>query len=146
MSLEAWGDENPDNADFESWADRARDAGWFDPEDYSPGAVAILQERDRQEAVEQFSPLEDDAYVNGELLSAAVSYTYESLSMIWAPNGVGDCPVQGWAPEQWPWDPDWWKPSADPIRNLEKAGALIAAEIDRLQRAEKAKARAPEQP
>jgi hypothetical protein len=34
----------------------------------------------------------------------------------------------------WPWDPSWWKPSPDPIRNLVKAGALIAAEIDRLQR------------
>ena len=29
---------------------------------------------------------------------------------------------------------EWWKPSADPVRNLEKAGALIAAEIDRLLR------------
>lgn len=31
-----------------------------------------------------------------------------------------------------PWDAEWWKPSADPIRNLEKAGALLAAGIDRL--------------
>ena len=35
----------------------------------------------------------------------------------------------------WPWDVSWWKPSDSPIRNLVKAGALIAAEIDRLQRA-----------
>jgi hypothetical protein len=35
----------------------------------------------------------------------------------------------------WPWDASWWKPSNDPVRNLVKAGALIAAEIDRLQRA-----------
>lgn len=34
----------------------------------------------------------------------------------------------------WPWDENWWKPSLDPIRNLVKAGALLAAEIDRLQR------------
>lgn len=34
----------------------------------------------------------------------------------------------------WPWDPSWLKLSPDPIRNLVKAGALIAAEIDRLQR------------
>lgn len=34
----------------------------------------------------------------------------------------------------WPWDEEWWKPSEDPVRNLVKAGALIAAEIDRLQR------------
>jgi hypothetical protein len=37
-------------------------------------------------------------------------------------------------PSSWPWDYDWWKPSDDPIRNLTKAGALIAAEIDRLNR------------
>ena len=36
----------------------------------------------------------------------------------------------------WPytWAEKWWKPSpGDRIRELEKAGALIAAEIDRLQ-------------
>jgi len=37
-------------------------------------------------------------------------------------------------PFTWPWEASWWKPSDDPIRNLAKAGALIAAEIDRLQR------------
>lgn len=42
----------------------------------------------------------------------------------------------GWdgSPREWPWDASWWKPSPDPIANLVKAGALIAAEIDRLQR------------
>ncbi len=46
----------------------------------------------------------------------------------------------------WPWDPKWWKPLYNDeedqtpdeidnrIRELTKAGALIAAEIDRLQR------------
>ena len=35
----------------------------------------------------------------------------------------------------WPWDRKWWKPTPDNrIRELEKAGALIAAEIDRLLR------------
>ena len=32
------------------------------------------------------------------------------------------------------WDYEWAKQGGDRIRNLEKAGALIAAEIDRLQR------------
>lgn len=45
-------------------------------------------------------------------------------------NGNVNLPAHG----AWPWDASWWKPSADPIRNLVKAGALIAAEIDRLQR------------
>jgi len=38
-------------------------------------------------------------------------------------------------PTMWPWHQGWWKPSPnDRIRELVKAGALIAAEIDRLQR------------
>jgi hypothetical protein len=36
-------------------------------------------------------------------------------------------------PIHWPWDASWWKPK-DVIRNLVRAGALIAAEIDRLRR------------
>ena len=33
----------------------------------------------------------------------------------------------------WPWNVVWWKPTPDDrIRELAKAGALIAAEIDRL--------------
>lgn len=38
------------------------------------------------------------------------------------------------APIDWPWADSWWKPSTDPVRNLVKAGALVAAEIDRYQR------------
>jgi hypothetical protein len=38
----------------------------------------------------------------------------------------------------WPWSFEWWKPK-DRIRNLVRAGALIAAEIDRLQAMQEAK-------
>lgn len=39
------------------------------------------------------------------------------------------------ASDHWPFGSCEWKPSvADPVRDLVKAGALIAAEIDRLQR------------
>jgi hypothetical protein len=35
--------------------------------------------------------------------------------------------------ELWPWDKKWWKPTPDDrVRELAKAGALIAAEIDRI--------------
>lgn len=34
-------------------------------------------------------------------------------------------------PIEWPWDSEWWKPSGDPIRNLQKAAALMVAELDR---------------
>jgi hypothetical protein len=42
------------------------------------------------------------------------------------------------APKHWPWDLNSWKPSPDNrIKELVKAGALVVAEIERLQRLEK---------
>lgn len=41
----------------------------------------------------------------------------------------------GPTPLNWPWKPECFKPTGDPIRDLTKAGALVAAEIDRLLRA-----------
>jgi len=36
-------------------------------------------------------------------------------------------------PPIWPWEKSWWKPTPnDRVKELVKAGALIAAEIDRL--------------
>ena len=47
---------------------------------------------------------------------------------------VYDCELLG-IPPTWPWDESWFKPTPDDrIRELVKAGALILAEIDRLQR------------
>jgi hypothetical protein len=37
-------------------------------------------------------------------------------------------------PTDWPWPESWWKPTGD-RRNLVKAGALILAEIERIDRA-----------
>lgn len=61
-------------------------------------------------------------------MDAAIAYTTAAR---YAAAGL---PVHSSSPD-WPWDEEWWKPSLDPIRNLEKAGALIAAEIDRLEAA-----------
>lgn len=88
------------------------------------GIERIAAERQRQISIEGWTPEHDDAHVYGELLSAAYCY-------FWLARDIKQVPTQPYA---WPWDRSWWKPSADPIRNLEKAGALIAAEIDRLQR------------
>jgi hypothetical protein len=57
-----------------------------------------------------------------------------------------ECPhfdgmVVSWQ-DPWPWEPEWDKRgSGDRMRDLVKAGALIAAEIDRLQRSAKAEGR-----
>jgi hypothetical protein len=92
------------------------------------GAERIAAERKRQVEARCWTPEHDDDHTGGELIQAGVAYALAATPD--APLS-DDMPVelgQGW----WPWD-DHWKPS-NPIRNLEKAGALIAAEIDRLLR------------
>jgi hypothetical protein len=88
------------------------------------GAELIAIERQRQVAVEGWTPEHDDIHLQGELAEAARCYC--SLVVTKSTR----------LPIFWPWSHSWWKPSDDPIRNLVKAGALIAAEIDRLQRRE----------
>lgn len=91
------------------------------------GAELILAERDRQVEAEGWTPEHDDMYANGELAQAAACYAAEA----WMP--LTDSHRK--PPGDWPWDAKWWKPTGDPIRDLVKAGALIAAEIDRRKRA-----------
>lgn len=80
----------------------------------SVGVQAITAERRRQIEIEGWTPEHDAKYVDDELARAAACYA------------LGKRP-----PGMWPWEDKWWKPE-DATRNLEKAGALIAAEIDRL--------------
>lgn len=89
------------------------------------GVDLIDLERKRQIHVEYFS-LGQDATCNGkgELARAASAYAYPMFSQ--------ECEN---IPLQFPnnWGSEWWKPSPDDrIKELTKAGALIAAEIDRL--------------
>lgn len=97
-----------------------------------PGVVQIMTERFRQMSSngEGFSAEHDDAHTKGQLIEAARAYAFAAF--ILAEFG-GEAPKY---PNDWPeeWDMSFWKPSADPIRNLVKAGALLAAEIDRLER------------
>jgi hypothetical protein len=71
------------------------------------------------------------------LATAGVGYAMFAVEQLCAredddlPDEAYDVPP---SETKWPWHPDWWKPSRDPVQNLVKAGALIAAEIDRLQR------------
>lgn len=96
------------------------------------GAELIAAERQRQVTAEGWTPEHDDEHGQGELAGAAVCYVVHALHQD-DPYIDDDEP---WPLPQWPWGRAWWKPSGDPIRNLVKAGALIAAEIDRLQRRE----------
>lgn len=98
------------------------------------GVALIRAERLRQVAVEGWSPEHDDEHDGGALATAASCYVRITKYQWVLGNNEGT--VEYRLPAGWPreWGPEWWKPSKDPIRNLVKAGALIAAEIDRLQR------------
>jgi PAS domain-containing protein len=89
------------------------------------GAERIAAERQRQLDVEGWTLEHDDEHDDGELVQAAIAYAFV---------GAGADPQVARFDFPRGWHSDWWKPSDDPIRNLVVAGALIAAEIDRLER------------
>lgn len=96
------------------------------------GAELIAAERQRQIDAEGWTPEHDDEHVECEMLRAALCYAEAAGFDLGMEGSVtGDPPL---APHRWPWDESWWKPYGEPVRNLVKAGALIAAEIDRLSR------------
>ncbi len=98
------------------------------------GIELIAAERQRQIEVEGWTPEHDDEHISGQMADAASCFArtkkgpYVSLGVDWGGHHVR-------VPHRWPWHASWWKPTPDDrIRELAKAGALIAAEIDRLQR------------
>lgn len=93
----------------------------------SEAAASVLAERQRQISVEGWTPEHDDTHNSCELPAAAACYALcateqhtEELQI----NGV----------RVWPWSRAWWKPKTY-RDNLVKAGALILAEIERIDRA-----------
>lgn len=83
----------------------------------------VLAERQRQVSVERWTPARDDGYTKYEMRWAAVCYAL--THNMTTPSNL---------PANWPWASAWWKPTTE-RRNLVKAGALIIAEIERLDRA-----------
>lgn len=90
----------------------------------STAASDVLAERQRQVTAEGWMPGHDDEYEHGELADAAGCYALSSE--------LFDC--AGEPPRPWTWPDEWWKPT-NRRRDLVKAGALILAEIERLDRA-----------
>lgn len=121
------------------WSEWATDAGWIDPADYSPGAVAILHERERQEVEEGHKPEHDDHWTDGELLAAGLAYGISAFPADYFNDPYND-DVTDLMNQLWPWGDIWWKPRGKRA-DLVRAGALIAAEIDRLDRLEQNEAK-----
>ena len=89
----------------------------------SQAARDVLAERRRQIEREGYEPDADDVYVGGELAQAAATYALLA-------SGQDSWRVD----DHWPWSGDSLK-KGDPCRMLEKAGALILAELERRHRA-----------
>lgn len=91
----------------------------------SNAVQSVISERQRQQSVEGWTPEHDDEHTEGEMAEAAACYA------MFANN-------QGFSvPGLWPWAREWWKQSGQ-RRDLVKAGALILAEIERIDRQESA--------
>ncbi|WP_245157927.1 hypothetical protein [Burkholderia multivorans] len=86
----------------------------------------LLSERRRQIEAEGWTPDHDDEHDNGEMAYAAACYALAEL-FVFDMSGLFD--------KLWPadWSRKWWKPTTK-RRNLVKAGGLILAEIERIDR------------
>ena len=89
---------------------------------FTTAATDVLAERQRQITAEGWTPEHDDEYQHCEMAVAAACYI------------MADDDPRADVPELWPWPSEWWKPT-DVRRDLVKAGALILAEIERIDRA-----------
>jgi hypothetical protein len=103
--------------------------------EFPTGAERIAAERQRQIEKEGWTAEHDDEHYGSQLARAAACYAL--------PDELRRQPTKDGEPRiplfdiLWPWESRWWKPTpGNRIRELEKAGALIAAEIDRLLRLE----------
>ena len=91
----------------------------------SNAVQSVISERQRQQSVEGWTPEHDDEHAEGEMAEAAACYAMFANH-------------QGFSlPAHWPWAREWWKQSGQ-RRDLVKAGALILAEIERIDRQESA--------
>lgn len=93
------------------------------------GVELIAAERQRQMDQEGWTMAHDDEHDSGELAAAGAAYAINAADQL-HPYSQGDGNNE---PVCWPWGRECWKPK-DPLRDLVRAGALIAAEIDRIQR------------
>jgi len=87
-------------------------------------------ERERQVTDEGYDPEQDRGRAPA-LFAAAAEYAIAAQRATAAAGSsfrASTLPV----PFGWPWEAGYWKPSDEPTRNAEKAGALIAAGIDAL--------------
>lgn len=116
---------------FSGWSAELTEGERAVVEDRMPGPLTggelIGYERQRQ--IEHWGNEHDDTHNDASLNFAAQAFAQSALEPgLWP---CDDAP----APPMWPWRAIDFHPTGNAIGDLVKAGALIAAEIDRLQRA-----------
>lgn len=95
---------------------------------HSAAARDVLAERKRQITAEDFDASHDDMATRGQIAMAAGLYAIDAANL-----AAGRISLSR-PSALWPWPEEWCKPAGS-RRNLVKAGALILAEIERLDRA-----------
>lgn len=88
----------------------------------------IAAERERQIDIEGYTAAHDERHAP-QLIAAARVYADDARRLVH--HGDGQYKQIG-VPGEWPWGGQYYKPTGDPVRDLVKAGALIAAAIDSL--------------
>lgn len=106
-----------------------------------PGIELIAEERQRQIEVEDYSQQHDSQHRTSEFIYAAITYAESAKRGVISHEMGDDNEIEIMVRKNdlrhiFPWG-DSFKPSTD-IRDLVKAGALIAAAIDKLQLEESA--------
>lgn len=103
------------------------------------GIELIKKERERQISEENYTEYHDSSHHSGELVQAGICYALvtdecnggrDPFGIDFHQHNYYDKIILELFPDDWNFKP------SDSIRNLTKAGALIAAEIDRLIRLE----------
>lgn len=96
-------------------------------------AHELCCERRRQVEAGKATDARDDDYQDGELALAAASYALSASTIVGPENSV-TVALKVSPPQIWPWDRVYWNPK-NARADLVRAGALIIAEIERLDRA-----------
>lgn len=84
------------------------------------GIEQITEERVKQITKHGYTAYHDVVYQNKELVDAAIAYLFTALGYDIFPENV-----------RWPFSPKYFK-NEGYVESLKKAGAFIAAELDRL--------------
>ncbi|WP_185274757.1 hypothetical protein [Chryseobacterium indologenes] len=88
------------------------------------GAELIIEERARQIESEGFTAESDRQYTKGELFYAGCCY-HSAARLREA------CCDPGTPPTDWPFSPEYWKPTPDNrVKEIIKSGALLQAHVD----------------